>query len=74
MAAPRHPWRLAALVVTALAGFGCNMLSLPFFLMTGMDPKHEPKCRLASDDKKREIRVVILASSGLETRCVLLGR
>jgi hypothetical protein len=69
MAAPRHPWRLTALVVTAIAGFGCNMLSLPFFLMTGMDPKHEPKCKLASDDKKKpEVRVVILASAGLETR------
>jgi len=54
--------------VTAIAGFGCNLLSMPFFLMSGMDPQHEPKCKLASDDKKKEIKVVILASSGLETR------
>jgi hypothetical protein len=60
---------LAALVVIALAGFGCNLLSFPFFLMAGMDPKHEPKCKLASDDKKKPaVRVVILTSAGLETR------
>jgi hypothetical protein len=52
----------------ALAGFGCNLLSFPFFLMSGMDPKHEPKCKLASDDKHKDVRVLILASAGLETR------
>src|SRR5262249_37943023 len=62
MAAVRHPWRLGGLIVAAIACFGCNMLSLPFFLMTGMDPKHEPKCKLAPDDKNQEVKVVILAS------------
>jgi len=68
MAAPRHPWRLAGLLLLASLGFGCNMLALPFFLMTGMDPKHEARCKLACDDKKKEVRVVIVAYSGLETR------
>jgi hypothetical protein len=68
MAAPRHPWRLAALILTATACFGCNLLSLPFFLATGMDPKHEPKCKLASTEKDKEVRLVLIAYSGMETR------
>jgi hypothetical protein len=68
MATVRHPWRLVGLILAAVACFGCNMLSLPFFLMTGMDPKHEPKCKLAPEDKNQEVKVLILASAGLETR------
>jgi hypothetical protein len=68
MASPRHPWLLASLILASLAGFGCNLLALPFFLMTGMDPKLPPKCRLASDDKERTVRILIMASNGLETR------
>lgn len=44
------------------------MLSLPFFLMTGMDPKVEPKVKLAAEDKTKEVKVVVLAYAGLETR------
>src|SRR5262249_33563580 len=68
MAAVRHPWRLGGLILAAVACFGCNMLSLPFFLMTGMDPKHEPKCKIAPEDKNQEVKVLILASKSLETR------
>jgi hypothetical protein len=59
---------LGGLILAAAACFGCNMLSLPFFLMTGMDPKHEPRCKLAAEDKTQEVKVLILASAGLETR------
>jgi hypothetical protein len=59
---------VGGLIAAAVACFGCNMLSLPFFLMTGMDPKHEPKCRLSTDDKDQEVKVLVLASKSLETR------
>src|SRR5262245_23002127 len=68
MAGPRHPWRLACVMLAAAIGFGCNLMSLPFFLATGMDPKHDPDCKLASSDKEKEVKVVLLAYSGLETR------
>jgi hypothetical protein len=68
MDAPRHPWRLASLMLGVVVCFGCNALALPFFLATGMDPKHEPDCKLASADKEKDVRVVLLAYSGLETR------
>jgi hypothetical protein len=51
---------------------GCNMMALPFFLIPGMEPKHDPKCRLASDDKDKEVKAIILATSGLETRAEFL--
>lgn len=66
MAAFRHRRALAALMSVAVLCTGCNILSLPFFLLPGMDPKIDAKCKLA--DKDKEVRVVILASSGLETR------
>jgi hypothetical protein len=61
-------WLWAGLMVSAGLGTGCNVMSLPFFLIPGLEPTHEPKCRLASDDKKKEVKVLILASSGLDTR------
>jgi hypothetical protein len=61
--------RLAGLVLmAALATTGCNMLALPFFLIPGMEPKIDPKCKLASEDKEKEVKVVLLASTALETR------
>jgi hypothetical protein len=63
-----HRWSLAGLILIVVLGTGCNMMSLPFFLMPGMEPKSEPKCRLASDDKEKKVKVLILASRGLETR------
>lgn len=68
MATSHRPWYLAGLIVAVVLCTGCNMLSLPFFLLSGMDPKHEPQCKLASDKKEKEVRVIILASMGLETR------
>src|SRR5947209_7596089 len=64
-------WRclsVTGLLLFALLGSGCNIMALPFFLIPGMEPKIEAKCKLADDDKERIVRVAILASSGLETR------
>jgi hypothetical protein len=72
MTAPSRHWRLAGLLLAAAVCTGCNMLSLPFFLMMGMNPKHEPPCRLASADKNKEVKVVILAYSGLQTQTEFL--
>src|SRR5438445_85693 len=58
----------ALLVLAATVCTGCNLMALPFFLMPGMEPKHDAKCKLASDEKDKEVKVVILASAGLETR------
>lgn len=60
-------WLSLALLATMATG--CNMLAMPFFLLPGMEPKDEPKCPLASKDKEREVKAVIIAStSSLETR------
>jgi hypothetical protein len=72
MAKVRHPWRLAILLLAATTAFGCNMMSLPFFLLAGMDPKHDPKCKLAAKDKEKEVKVVVLTSSHVESRPELL--
>ncbi len=72
MAARWRRWRFAALLVVAAAGLGCNMLSFPFFILMGMNSKEDPPCKLASKDKEKEVQVVILASTGLETRTEFL--
>ncbi len=64
----RFKYYLAGLFLAAALCTGCNLMALPFFLMPGMEPKHEAKCRLASKDKEKEVKAVILATSGLETR------
>lgn len=69
----RQRWALALLMTCAVAmGTGCNMLSLPYFLMMGADNLEPPKCmKLSTEDKKdkdKEIKVVIFASNRAETR------
>lgn len=66
MATSKRTLILAVLVLAGAFSSGCQLMSLPFFLLPGMDPKHEPECKLASKDKDKKIKVVILASSGLE--------
>ena len=68
MAAIGYRRALAGLLLVAVLCTGCNLLTLPFFLLPGMDPKIDPEWKLASDDKTKEVRVLILASSGMETR------
>lgn len=69
MATRARRGRWSGLLLLGVATFctGCNLLSIPYFLMYA-DAKHPAKCKLASDDKDKEIRVVILTYAGLETR------
>jgi hypothetical protein len=64
----RHSGYLAGLLLVAVSCTGCNLMALPFFLIPGMEPKHEAKCKLEPHENEKEVRVVILSSSGLETR------
>lgn len=60
MAARR--WRLAGLLLVAtLLGTGCNVLSLPYFLFPASSKYPAGLVKLASDDKKKPTKVVILA-------------
>jgi hypothetical protein len=71
MTAARCKRWAAVILLLLVATFGCNPLTMPFFLMGGMDPKYEPDFRLAND--KHEVRVAILTYSPLEMRPELAG-
>ena len=58
---------LAGLLL-AVSCTGCNLMALPFFLIPGMEPTHEAKCKLQPHENEKEAKVVILSSCGLETR------
>src|SRR5262249_52467918 len=65
---PLRRWLGLGLCALAVCGSGCNVLSLPFFLM-GPEPSVPPKIkRLATDDKNKRVRVAGLGSSNLEVR------
>jgi hypothetical protein len=67
-------WRLAGLVLAVVVcTAGCNPLTLPFFLMWGVDSKYDPECKLAVKEDKDEAKVVILTYSTLDWRPELLG-
>jgi hypothetical protein len=68
MAAQWHRRSLAAVFLAAAFSAGCNMMALPFFLLPQMDPKHDAECKLVPPDKTRNTKVMILATTGLETR------
>jgi hypothetical protein len=69
---PRRQQLLGATFLMLALTAGCNPLMLPFF-MGDLDPKAQPPCKLATDDKHREVRVLILSYCALETRQELLG-
>ncbi|MBY0523916.1 MAG: hypothetical protein K2R98_10990 [Gemmataceae bacterium] len=74
MAPSARRWRLVGLLGLAiLSTIGCNPLTSLYFLAVGLDPKVEPDCRLASEDKNKEVKVVILTYCPLEMRQELLG-
>lgn len=60
---------LLGMLLTAALTTGCNPFQLAsvYMMMTG-DHKIPPECKIASDDKDKEVKVVILAYSNLETR------
>lgn len=72
MATTRKRWLLAGLIVLALAASACNPLTLTYFALVGLDPKFDPECPLASKDKD-PVKVVILASTPVETRPEFIG-
>jgi len=64
--------RLALLAGIILVAGGCNLTYLPFYLF-GPEPKYPPEYHpLADKDKKKEVKVVILTYTGLETNPELL--
>lgn len=68
MAAPWRRLLLSAVLLAAGLATGCNILSLPFFVFGPEDMVAPEIKRLASDDKKKEVKVAILAYMSLETR------
>ncbi len=58
---------LTAGILVAVTSAGCNMMALPFFLIPSFRLE-QPKCKLASEDKEKQVRVMILAEMGLETQ------
>ncbi len=63
-------WFLAGLFAAALCG-GCDPATLSYFLLP--ETKDAPELRrLASDDKKKEVKVAILTHTELETRPELI--
>jgi hypothetical protein len=59
---------MGGLFLLAAACAGCNLASLPYFLMLGSEPTVKAQCKLASDDKDKEVKVVILTSCGLDAQ------
>jgi hypothetical protein len=66
-------WRLRILagVLVVVAGVGCNPLTLPFFLMFGVDSKEEPDFKLAKPE--REVTVLILAYTAADVQTDQVG-
>jgi hypothetical protein len=63
---------LSGLVLGAAACVGCDLGSLAYFLVPENDAEAECR-RLASNDPKKEVRVVILTYTHLETRAEFIG-
>lgn len=66
----RMRWTAGLLV--AVMGFGCNPLTLPYFVLFGIDDKVPPEFKLASNPKK-PTHVLILTSVTTESQAELLG-
>jgi hypothetical protein len=70
--APLRRGLWSGLCLLALGAAGCNILEVPFFLF-GPEPSVPAQLqKLASEDKEKEVSVLILASTGLETRSELV--
>src|SRR5262245_27140999 len=73
MTATTRRWVLAASLIVATAlGTGCNLLQLPFFLLAPEPKKEASLKRIASDDKHKEVSLVLVAYNGLEIRPELI--
>lgn len=51
---------LLGLLILAGSSAGCQLMSLPFFFLP--EPKQAPECKLASEEKDKIVKVVILAN------------
>jgi hypothetical protein len=68
---PLRRWLGIGACALAVCTAGCNVLSLPFFLM-GPEPSVEPSLkRLATDDKDKKIKVAVIAASNIDVRSEL---
>lgn len=73
MAITRQRVVLIGLLLLAVTfGLGCNMLSVPFFLLQPEPKEKAALKRVAAADKEQEVTVVVLVSGGLENRPELL--
>ena len=68
MATVSRNFTLAALMLLGALSAGCQLLALPYFFLPGMEPRSDPKCPLASKDKEKTVKVLILSQASLETR------
>jgi hypothetical protein len=80
MTATTFPYRgrlqMLLILIVASAGLtlGCNPQTLNFILMPFVDDKDAPECKIASEDKKKEVTVALVTSFGsLETRPEMLA-
>lgn len=70
--ARRRQW-IGLIVLGLIATAGCNPLStMAYFMTLTGNPQVPAECPLTRNDKK-PVKVVILASTGLETRQELIG-
>lgn len=73
MATCKRHWQLVGLILAALVcGAGCNGLTVPYFLfqrLCGQDDNLPPvMAKLVSDDKKKVVKVVVIASSNIQSQ------
>jgi hypothetical protein len=68
-------WRLRTVagVLLLAAGLGCNPLTMPYFMFVGVENKAEPDFKLASDNKNKEIRVVIFVDAAPDVETDQVG-
>jgi hypothetical protein len=68
-----HYWLWAAIFLgsTGLV-IGCNPQTLNFLLMPFVDDKEQPKCKLASPDKKEVMVAIVTTFASMETRPEML--
>jgi hypothetical protein len=67
MATHWRRWRLPALIAVVFVACGCNLISLPYFLLFGYDHRIEPLCPVFNDPKT-DIKILLAASIPPETR------
>jgi hypothetical protein len=63
-------WRLRAIagvLLAAVAGVGCNPLTVPFFMMFGVDSKFEPEHRLATGDQESTVLILAYTAPAAQT-------